>query len=77
MRVSSEREKTVETFRNQSLRDDPSARGKEIFEIKPVIIGGSPDDPANKTLLGRDEHIEAVVYWNRLIKQLREKQRAP
>ncbi len=25
--------------------------GKEIYEIKPVILGGSPTDPANKTML--------------------------
>jgi hypothetical protein len=48
--------------------------GKEIFEIQPVILGGSPTDPANKILLSRDEHIKAVVYWNRVIKELRQKQ---
>jgi hypothetical protein len=25
--------------------------GKEIFQIKPVILGGSPTDPANKAVL--------------------------
>jgi len=47
-------------------------RGKEVFEITPVLLGGSPIDPSNKVLLTRDEHIEAVVYWNRIIKRLRE-----
>jgi hypothetical protein len=47
-------------------------RGKEVFEIHPVILGGSPTDPANKTVLSREEHIQAVVYWNRVIKQHRE-----
>ena len=46
------------------------ARGKEIFEIKPVILGGSPTDPANKTLLHED-HIKAVNYWNKIIRDLR------
>ena len=46
--------------------------GKEIYEIKPIILGGSPTDPANKTLLDRKQHIQAVVYWNRVIRQLRE-----
>lgn len=45
--------------------------GKEIFEIKPVILGGSPTDPANKAVLTRVQHIEAVRYWNRVIKQAR------
>jgi hypothetical protein len=50
----------------------PGSRGKEIFEIKPVILGGSPTDPVNKIFLSREEHIQAVVYWNRIIKELRE-----
>lgn len=46
-------------------------KGKEIFEIKPVILGGSPTDPANKTLLSREDHIKAVNYWNKVIRDLR------
>jgi hypothetical protein len=49
------------------------AKAMEIFELTPVILGGSPTDPANKIMLTRDEHVAAVVYWNRLIKELREK----
>lgn len=43
-------------------------RGKEIFEIHPVILGGNPFDPANKTVLSRAQHIEAVTYWNNQIR---------
>jgi len=50
---------------------DPSTQGKEIFEITPVILGGSPTDPANKTLLTREEHIQAVRFWNKVIAQHR------
>lgn len=60
-----------ETFRSR----DPnslSCRGKEVFEILPVILGGSPTDPANKVVLDRAEHMKAVVYWNRIIKEMRE-----
>jgi hypothetical protein len=46
-------------------------RGKELFEIKPVILGGSPVDPANKVWLSRQQHIAAVRHWNRIIKSLR------
>lgn len=51
-------------------------RGKEIFEITPVILGGSPTDPANKTILTREDHIKAVVYWNKVIKELREQHKS-
>jgi hypothetical protein len=47
-------------------------RGKEIFDIKPIILGGSPTDHASKMVLNREDHIRAVVYWNRIIGQLRE-----
>ncbi len=47
--------------------------GKEIFEIKPVILGGSPTDSANKVTLTREEHIEAVHYWNKLIRDLKKR----
>jgi len=45
--------------------------GREIFEITPIILGGSPTDPANKTVLTRENHIKAVVYWNRMLRDLR------
>jgi hypothetical protein len=54
----------------------PSWRGREIFEVKPIILGGSPTDPANKTVLDRQTHIKAVSFWNKIIKQVRENQRA-
>ncbi len=45
--------------------------GNEIFDIKPLALGGDPLDPANKLILTRAEHIEAVRYWNRVIADLR------
>ncbi len=48
--------------------------GKEIFEIKPVILGGSATDPTNKTVLTREQHIEAVRYWNKIVGDLRRQQ---
>jgi hypothetical protein len=56
----------------QKMGSSPYA-AKEIFEIKPVILGGSPTDPANKVILTREGHIEAVKYWNKLIKNLRKR----
>ena len=46
--------------------------GLEIVEITPVILGGSPTDPKNKTFLDRKQHIESVRYWNRIIENLKE-----
>lgn len=43
--------------------------GKEIFEITPVILGGSATDPTNKVVLDRKQHIEAVRYWNKIIRE--------
>lgn len=51
----------------------PDLAGQEIFEIQPVILGGSPTDPANKTVLTRQQHIDAVKYWNRVIRDMRKK----
>lgn len=58
--------------RYSDLRKATSERlaGMEIFEITPVILGGSPTDPENKTVLTRQQHIEAVRYWNKVVKEL-------
>jgi hypothetical protein len=44
----------------------------EVFEITPIILGGDPTAPQNKTLLSREQHIEAVRYWNGVIADLRQ-----
>jgi hypothetical protein len=49
-------------------------KGLEIFEITPIIVGGSPTDPENKTALTRQQHIEACRYWNKIIKEFRDQQ---
>lgn len=56
---------------NLRLRDRESLLGKEIMDIHPVLLGGSPTDPANKTVVTREQHIQAVRYWNEQIKKLR------
>jgi hypothetical protein len=47
--------------------------GKEIFEITPIRLGGSPTDLKNKTVLTREQHVQAVNYWNSVINEQREK----
>jgi len=59
----------------EALLDWPSGTGEgspglEVFEIQPIILGGSPTDASNKVALTRDKHIEAVRYWNKLIGDL-------
>ncbi|MCX6624632.1 MAG: hypothetical protein NTY38_26940 [Acidobacteria bacterium] len=56
---------------NSLGRTMPDRFGREIFEIQPIVLGGSPTDPANKTLLTREQHIAAVRYWNQIVKKLR------
>ena len=46
-------------------------RGMELVEIKPVILGGDPTDPANRAFVTRHQHFELVRYWNRIIADLR------
>jgi hypothetical protein len=47
---------------------------QEIFEIKPVLLGGSPTDQENKAVLTRDQHMEVVRYWNNVVSKLRNQQ---
>lgn len=57
--------------RRRASNDD--LRGREIFEITPVILGGSPTDPQNKVALTREQHIQAVRYWNSVVASLQKK----
>ena len=50
---------------------DPGMYGKQIFHITPVMLGGSPTDPANKVVLTIEEHIQAVRFWNETIAKLK------
>jgi len=62
------------TLSSRSRRDsEDDLRGREIFEVTPVILGGSPSDPKNKVALTREDHIKAVRYWNGVIASLRNK----
>ena len=62
---------------NAGVRKQHGAQavGLEVFDLKPIILGGDPTDLKNKVLLTRQQHIEAVRYWNKLIQQLDTKNR--
>jgi len=49
--------------------------GVVLFEVKPVMLGGDPGDPANKVWLTLEQHFKAVRYWNKVIGQVRATQR--
>lgn len=53
----------------------PRPRGAEMFFITPIILGGSPTSKDNMTFLNREQHIQAVRYWNKIISDLRSQQR--
>jgi len=51
-------------------RSDPSLKGKQLHEVKPVKFGGSPTNPSNKAALSPKQHAEYTKYWNRLQRDL-------
>jgi hypothetical protein len=56
---------------NVSSKRSMDRSGLEIFEIHPIILGGDPIDPANKSFLTREQHIAVVRYWNKTIREIR------
>lgn len=68
----------IDDLPSQSPADQTGERppeDTEILEVQPIILGGSPTDPANKVMVPREKHIAAVRYWNNLIRSLRQQQR--
>lgn len=55
------------------LRTDPKFAGKIKWYVQPLVFGGSPSDRANLAWISHDQHIEAVVYWNQLFRDLKGK----
>lgn len=47
-------------------------RGMELVEITPIMVGGDPVDPKNKTWVTRQQHFVMVRYWNRIIAGLQQ-----
>lgn len=43
-------------------RANPGMAGMEICEVTPIVLGGDPVAPANRTLLTRQQHFEVVRY---------------
>ena len=53
------------------LRDDGPAVppdsdmvGRDVYDVSPVILGGSPTDRSNKAVVARADHIQIARWWN-------------
>jgi len=42
---------------------DPSLKGMHLHEIKPIILGGSPTDEANRVPLTSQDHSKYTRWW--------------
>jgi len=48
----------------EALVADPTRFGFVVHEVTPVLFGGSPTDPENKTLVPLAKFAELVGWWN-------------
>ena len=51
---------------------DPSRFGLVIHEIKPVLFGGDPVDPANKAWVSLADYASLVAWWNNMLRESEE-----
>jgi hypothetical protein len=63
--------KALEATPGQPDHLDTSKLGLQIHEIKPVIVGGDPTDPANKKLLPMTDYLPLTLWWNERIAAVR------
>ena len=60
---------------NRKIRDmvrSDELKGKEIHEIHPVSLGGSPTDPANKVIVTRHDHRTKLnPYWMKVTEMMK------
>lgn len=55
--------KAANTANRNIHNADPSLKGLDIHEVKPVKWGGSPTDISNKIPLSRSEHAKLTGWW--------------
>jgi len=48
-------------------------KGLHIHRVHPILFGGSPTDKDNIKLVTRRQHAELVVFWNKKIRELKNK----
>jgi hypothetical protein len=54
---------------------NPSQLGLDLYAKQPIVLGGSPTDPANRVLVAPPKHAELAVYWNKVYRRLVEQQK--
>ena len=50
---------------------DPAKLGRIVYEITPIIFGGSPTDPANRALVPLRDYVRLVAWWNERVDNAR------
>ncbi len=53
---------------------NPDLFGKNVWQIQPVILGGHPTDPKNRTILPLRKMLEAANFWNDQLVSIQEPQ---
>jgi hypothetical protein len=56
-----------------TLRPDPKLAGKIKWYVQPLVFGGSASATDNLAWISHAQHFEAVVYWNKLFRDLKGK----
>jgi hypothetical protein len=60
----------------ERLPESKRRRGFEMFFVTPIILGGSPTAKENVTYLSREQHIQAVRFWNKVISEMQGNRRS-
>jgi SMI1 / KNR4 family (SUKH-1) len=50
----------------------PRWLGKSIYEVQPILFGGSPTEESNKALVSIREHLGMARWWNARLGELRD-----
>jgi hypothetical protein len=58
---------------SSAVLPDPRFVDKIKWYIKPIIFGGDPSANENMAWLSLDQHVEAVKYWNRLYRDVKQR----
>jgi hypothetical protein len=56
----------------KQLRPEPRLSGKIKWYVKPIVFGGDPASDANIAWITLGQHVDAVKWFNRLYRTMRE-----
>ena len=48
-------------------------KGLHLHRVHPILFGGSPTDKDNVQFISRQQHAQAVVFWNKKIREIENK----